>query len=350
MTGRLGGFVVGLHYKERLVPFWFNARMNEGSHRTDAERHIDNPWSTVMNHVPAGKLVQSAEIVTLPDLKRTAFFDEVLRPQKMAHNAMLALIRKDDFFGVLNICRSEGQGPFQEEVLRFFSRLYPHLRRSLLLGFRLDGYKALQRAEFHVLDRLSAGIVLLDRASRVVFANAAARAMTAHDGPLRLRNSVLAAASAVHSLQLGELVGAAVRGDTLVRTMSLPHPHDGRLFTILVSSVRSGDIDRFGGLGMRDAAAMLIIRDPVRRMQIPVEWSMDASGLTLAEARVALCTASGATIPETAHRLNVSPNTIKTHLRKVFAKTGTSRQTELARLMASIGMLRADGAVRENES
>jgi DNA-binding CsgD family transcriptional regulator len=30
-----------------------------------------------------------------------------------------------------------------------------------------------------------------------------------------------------------------------------------------------------------------------------------------------------------AQRLNVSPNTVKTHLRKVFAKTGTSRQTEL---------------------
>ena len=115
----------------------------------------------------------------------------------------------------LNICRSEAQGPFEEDVLRLFSQLYPHLRRALLLGFRLDGYKTLQRAEFHVLDRLSAGIVLLDRSARVVFANAAARAMTAHDGPLRLRNSVLAAASAAHSHQLGELIGAAVCGDGL---------------------------------------------------------------------------------------------------------------------------------------
>jgi len=54
--------------------------------------------------------------------------------------------------------------------------------------------------------------------------------------------------------------------------------------------------------------------------------------------------ASGATIPETASRLSVSPNTIKTHLRKVFAKTGTTRQTELARLLASIGLLKANGS------
>jgi len=95
MTGSLGGFVVGVENKDRLVPFLFNGRMSEESHRTYAERHIDNPWSAVMNHVPGGKLVQSAEIISLPDLKRTAFFDEVLRPQRMAHNAMLTLSRKD---------------------------------------------------------------------------------------------------------------------------------------------------------------------------------------------------------------------------------------------------------------
>src|SRR5262249_32317071 len=161
-----------------------------------------------------------------------------------------------------------------------------------------------------VLDRLSVGIMLLDRGARVLFANSAARAMTGQDGPLRLRNFVLTAVSQVHSQRLGDLVAAALRGMP-AGGMGLPHPDDGRLFTVLVSSVRGRDIDRFGGLGMRDAAAIIVVHDPARRMEIPVEWIMDAYGLTLAEARVALCAASGATVPETAYRLNVSPNTIK---------------------------------------
>jgi hypothetical protein len=105
--------VVGVDNKDRVVPFLFNARMSEESHRTYAQCHVDNPWSPVMNRVPPGEVVQSAEIVSLPDLMRTAFFDEVLGPQKMAHNAMLTLARKDSFFGVFNICRSEGQGPLK---------------------------------------------------------------------------------------------------------------------------------------------------------------------------------------------------------------------------------------------
>jgi DNA-binding CsgD family transcriptional regulator len=70
---------------------------------------------------------------------------------------------------------------------------------------------------------------------------------------------------------------------------------------------------------------------------------MDAYGLTPAEARVALATSSGLGIQEAALRLGLSPNTIKTHLRRVFAKTGTVRQSELTRLMTSISLFAQSG-------
>src|SRR5262249_27152619 len=153
--------------------------------------------------------------------------------------------------------------------------------------------------------------------------------------PLRLRNAKLSTAFPADAQRLDALVAAATRGDAVVRTMSLPHPHDGRLFAVQITSLRSRDLDRLGDLGLRDAAAMVIIRDPAQPMEIPLAWIMDAYGLTPAEARVALAAASGATIPEAAHSLNISPNTVKTHLRRVFSKTSTSRQAELARLVAS---------------
>jgi DNA-binding CsgD family transcriptional regulator len=334
----------GVDNRQRFVAFSFKGRLSEEADRAYRERHVANPHAEVMNYSPVGKIVRSDDILPLEDLRRTAFYNEVLRVQDVAHMAMVPLAAKEHFQVGCTICRTERQGPFGTEELRFISQLYRHLSRALLLGFRLEGYKALQRAEFHVLDRLSAAVILLDRSARVTFANTAARAMTASDGPLRLHNTVRRANSAPHVHQLSELLNAAVCGDTLVRTMSLPHPHDGRLFTVLVSSLRSHDIDRFGGFGLRDAAAMVVIHDPLRSMDIPVEWVMDAYGLTQAEARVALCTASGATIPETAYSLHVSPNTVKTHLRKVFAKTDTNRQAELARLLTSIGLLSAQAA------
>ncbi len=130
----------------------------------------------------------------------------------------------------------------------------------------------------------------------------------------------------------------------------MPRSSDGQLLTILVSSVRGRDIGRFGDFGMRDAAVLLFIVDPVNRAGIPMSWIMDGYGLTQAEAKVALAASSGLSIPETASRLGLSPNTIKTHLRRIFAKTGTNRQTELARLMASIALLRTDGSTPPDET
>ena len=60
----------------------------------------------------------------------------------------------------------------------------------------------------------------------------------------------------------------------------------------------------------------------------------DAYGLTRAEARVAFAVSAGTSVVATADALGVSANTVKTHLRSVFIKTGTRGQVELARLMA----------------
>lgn len=56
-------------------------------------------------------------------------------------------------------------------------------------------------------------------------------------------------------------------------------------------------------------------------------------GLTRAEARVAVLIAQGLVPKEAAAALGTSWNTVRTQLCRVFAKTGTTRQLELARLL-----------------
>src|SRR5262245_9999846 len=321
--------------------FCYNGRMDEACNRAYAARHIRNPVADGMRSRHVGAIVLSDEIVSPASLRKTLFFDEVLRPQDIAHPALIPLAAKDDFMTALNLCRSARQGPLDGDGRRLLKHIVPHICRSVRLGFRVDGYSALQRAEYQVLDRLSAGVILLDRHARILYANAAARALDSDEGPLRLRNATIAAHSPSHSQRLGELVRMALLGAP-EGSMSVPRPGDGSLLTILVSSVRGRDIGRFVDLSMPDAAVLLFIVDPANRSGVPLAWIMDAYGLTPAEARVALCAASGATIPETAQHLSVSPNTVKTHLRKVFAKTGTNRQGELSRLIASIGLLKPD--------
>lgn len=53
-------------------------------------------------------------------------------------------------------------------------------------------------------------------------------------------------------------------------------------------------------------------------------------GLTPTQARIAVFVAEGGTVADYARVHKVSPQTVRTHLKAVFAKTGTSRQAELA--------------------
>jgi DNA-binding CsgD family transcriptional regulator len=58
-------------------------------------------------------------------------------------------------------------------------------------------------------------------------------------------------------------------------------------------------------------------------------------GLTPAEAKVAALIARGLSGRRAADQLEVSYNTLKTHLKRVFVKTGTNNQGSLIRLIVT---------------
>lgn len=190
----------------------------------------------------------------------------------------------------------------------------------------------------HIFDWFSVGIVLLDRAHRVVFANAPARSFVPRGTRLRPDSSIFDSFTPGTSQRLGELLQAAQGGAAMAAT-SIPSATDNSSLMLLVSSLRSGEaaqLDR----ALQDATAILFVCDPARPIDIPLACMIEAYGLTLAEARVAISASSGMTVAGMALGLGLSPNTVKTHLRRVFAKTGTNRLAELTRFIASVGAVR----------
>jgi len=337
LTNSQGGILFGFSFLRQAIYFDYNGRLNEECNQAFQERHLTNPWAIHMEKQPVRRLVMSDEIMELDKLRRTPFYDEVLRPQEVGHNAMIALARKKDFAAAFNLCRTVRQGPLKAEEQRLVEWLIPHMGRSAALGFRIDGYRSIRDAAFNVLDRLSDGVAILDRNARLLFANASARGLEA-EGLLRLRPSI-ALASSTHSFRLGAMIKSAMSGAP-GGIMSFPRNFDGQLLTVTVCSIRSKDFGRLSDAGFKDAAVLLFIVDPANRRSIPLEQIVDAFRLTQAEARVALAVSSGNTVSETAQLLNLSPNTVKTHLRRVYAKTSTDGQVELAGLIAALGTLR----------
>ena len=83
----------------------------------------------------------------------------------------------------------------------------------------------------------------------------------------------------------------------------------------------------------------MLIADPSRR-PLPTEQALrDLDDLTPAEARTARALLAGRAPREIADELRVSLGTVRTHLHRVFGKTGTASQADLASLLLGCASL-----------
>ena len=333
-----GSILFGVSMTEGVVAFEHNARLDPDCSTAFRERHMMNDWSLYMQEQPVGEIVVSDRVMPLDRLRRTAFYDDVLRPQSVTRNAMVALARHDSYRAAFNLCRTERQGPFEAHHLALLARAVPHLKRSLGLAHRLAGYRALQDGREHALERLSTGVVLLDGRGTVLYANAAAEALLAARRGIAVVAGALACTHPSDRRRL-EASWQAVASGTPAATMQVAS--GGDTLTLTLSSVRGRDRDRFLSLAATTPAVQVFIADSRTVAELPAARLQAAFGLSPAEARVALAAAGGTRVADIAQALQLSPNTVKTHLSHVFGKMAVSRRSELVRRLEAVAQVRS---------
>jgi DNA-binding CsgD family transcriptional regulator len=86
-------------------------------------------------------------------------------------------------------------------------------------------------------------------------------------------------------------------------------------------------------LGVSVPTMSILVVDAESRPEPDVPILCELFSLTAAEARVAGNLALGLSIKEIAASLGISVETVRTHIKRTFAKTGTERQGELISLI-----------------
>lgn len=93
------------------------------------------------------------------------------------------------------------------------------------------------------------------------------------------------------------------------------------------------DAVHLGGAGMD--LFILTIDDPQRMIDRNVDDVAEACGLTPTEARILGLIVKGMDTVAAARKLGIARTTARTHLQRLFAKTGTARQSELVHFVAT---------------
>jgi DNA-binding CsgD family transcriptional regulator len=215
----------------------------------------------------------------------------------------------------------------------------PHVRRAVLVGKAIEFKRAEAAAFADVLDGLSAGLFLLDASGRIVHANTAANEILDAADFLRSTGGRLVAGDPQSDQTLRDALTAAANGDAEIGVRGIALPliaHDGARHVAHVLPLTSG-ARRAAGITYTATAALF-----VRKATLAPPPTPDVIGktynLTRAELRVLLAIVEIGGVPEVADALGVADTTVKTHLGRLFEKTGTGRQADLVKLVAGFSM------------
>jgi DNA-binding CsgD family transcriptional regulator len=227
---------------------------------------------------------------------------------------------------VFQVKRRKGDPPFGRTELAQLDALRPHLARAGMLAarWRLERLRSATEA----LAVLGVPAAILDIEGRVLAANGLIEELTSHHVWMPKDRIALVEPAADKLLRraiadLGNPVAATVR--------SFPSKgHKDRPVVVHLIPVTGDARDLFGG-----GLGVLAITPLTKPGAPDVALVQSLFDLTAAEARVAGGLVEGLTLDQIAERHKVRINTVRTQVKSIFAKTGSSRQSQLAALLAA---------------
>jgi len=296
----------------------------------------EGSWSSRFTTHFADHFGKLDEVMTEHPIDDTVLFKEWMQPQGLAPVWPVEHAIVDDrrmVLGGFEIFRRKGQRDFDPAELMAMDPFVPHFRRAVATSIVLQGAQQVRGALAEAMDLLPTGLILLDERRNIVLKNRGAdRILKLNDG-VRADGSGPSVEDARQNAEFQLLIADAIessRGGQAVSTgfLAVKRPTGKQPFATMVAPLLGNSSQVMGG-----AVVAIFIADPAGgRLQDP-EVLASLYSLTNSEAELVRLLADGLSLEEAATKRGVSMNTARSHLKHVFAKTGTSRQGELVRLI-----------------
>ncbi|TJV41617.1 MAG: PAS domain-containing protein [Mesorhizobium sp.] len=281
---------------------------------------------------PVATLSQMSEA----ELQQTPFFQNWAKPQGLREGCITKFVHTPDRIGLMGCTTRATREAISAEEQRFLALLSPHLRRASLIGDLLDQSRVTANLYRQALDHLAVPVVLTGAHGTILHANGAAERMFSAQGPILSRNGVLQVQNPAVARALLEAIASAASADFLLgsRGIGLPISAPGQPPAVAYVLPLSEGTAR---AAFQPACAAVFVSTTTSSSPLPEAVLTTLFDLTPAEARVLLRIGSGLSASKSALSLGIGENTLKTHLNRIFAKTGTRRQADLVKLVSDMG-------------
>jgi DNA-binding CsgD family transcriptional regulator/PAS domain-containing protein len=281
-----------------------------------------------------GTVCRSEALCPDQEAVRTEFYNDWIAPQRQRYGVNAVLARKGSLVSLLGLVRAPKVPMFADYDLVFLRTLLPHLQRAVQLHQKITRLETENQAASDALNRWPTGVILFDDTGQILLMNRAAESiLNQHDG-LTSNKGKLETGTAHKTALLHHLIRCATQtaagldrdpGGALL----LSRPSGKRALQVLVApACASQTLFPFPA-----ATAAVFITDPEADGLLGEDVLRQLYGLSRAEAGVTALLLQGKDLTEVSDELRVSRETTRTHLKHIFEKTGTRRQTDLMRLL-----------------
>jgi len=227
---------------------------------------------------------------------------------------------------LVKLSRDASGRPFTKGAAERLEGIAHHVRQAVIIDRSLRRRMETDSFAAAIVNRLRAAVVRLDDRLQVTFANQAARRLVG-DGDViaisegRLRFIDSGAMEAFRTF----LRKATAADRDLSEMILLPHGAQGRRVRMWAWSTIRPQQREIGLVVLPDDYNSDVLETMLR----------DNYGLTPSEIRTALGVLSHNGLAAVAENTGVSVETVRFHLKRIFSKTGTRRQSELVRVIAN---------------
>ncbi len=280
------------------------------------------------NVMAEGEVRRLDELIDVSTYKASDYYRELCAPFGIENAFYGYLGRRGGRDAWLKGSRDDASGPFTAQEVSIIRSLLPHLSRSVAIQYQMEKLQTQSVAYAQTVASLGVGMIMLDYRGNIVEANAEAKAILATANSIRQYLGRLCITAPTRGLTPTALdtrqAGFAARSETMIAD-------DGQTPVNIMVRPATDVIPAGGSSSIAFIAYLDRGNHPLT--QRAADFVAHNYGLSRAEARLCILLANGHTLETSAVELGITPTTARTYCKRAFAKTGTTRQAELVRLL-----------------
>lgn len=294
--------------------------------------HRNDLWVIRAQEIGISKILTSQSLTPDPEFGKSAFYHDWCRKLGVYHMVGSLFPIASEGIGAIGIHRARQDPAYSESECRHFADFLAHLQRAFRLHCRLSGLAQTRAAAFAALDNIGIGYALVDRKGRLIFANGQCETILRSTKTIKISNGAMTSSDPILANRLRQLIhGACQLADGKVvkpeATVVITRPER------LPITISTAPLPLNWHFEVpHQPCAIMFLCDPEIPTLGPVSLQ-DQYGLTRTEAAVALELAKGKSLSQIAISFGIGLGTVRSHLKKILSKTGTSRQAEVVTLI-----------------